>query len=130
MDIWQRRGLLDAVPNPDRRLDYVSMLSGEIAPGTPIDGGQVSLRYVPDTLIIMPDNFGTYLTALNDLSWTSQEEIATTILNDVNNEVVARWVQVIVSSGALGTLEAHHVMVEDRQPQWDNGSLLSRLKPY
>ncbi|MCH8835488.1 MAG: hypothetical protein IH925_06035, partial [Proteobacteria bacterium] len=54
------------------------------------------------------------------------------ILDDINNEVVARWVQVALSvpNGALPGVGNHGVMLEDRQPKWDNAALLSRLRRY
>ena len=54
------------------------------------------------------------------------------ILDDINNEVVARWVQITVSSPdpTDSALEFHGIVLEDRQPKWDNPALLSRLKRF
>ena len=129
MDLTERRGLLTTVANPDAGLDYVSELRGEIPdPGSGGDSS-VILRCVPDRRVLLPDAFSRYLEALADLSWTSLEEIATTVLTDVNNEVIARWIQVSVRVGATRypRVREYGVIVEDRQPDWDNAALLSRL---
>ena len=54
------------------------------------------------------------------------------ILDDVNNEVVPRWVQVTVTAPGdrAAGVDGHGVMLEDRQPRWDNPALLSRLERY
>ena len=90
------------------------------------------MRYVPDKLIIDPAAFGRYLGALGTLPWESLEKVAVTILDDINNEVVARWVQVALSApnGTHPGVDSHGVMLEDRQPKWDNPALLSRLRRY
>jgi len=131
MDILERQALLKTDRNPDTKLDYVSSLNARI------DLGQngilnVALRYVPDRLILCPDTFSLYLEALSDIEWNSLEKVAAVILNDVNNVLIARWVQLSVTSpqnkGEAGV--DHAVLLEDRQPNWDNPSLLSRLNAY
>lgn len=126
MNRTERRGILKTRSSPDSRLDCVSTLEGRIGPSS------VSLRYVPDKLILDPISFGAYLKAMNDLPWESLEAVALTVLDDVNNEVVARWTQVTVTTAlddaADKGIGAHSVMVEDRQPKWDNPTLLSGLK--
>ncbi len=130
MDILERRSLIATMPNPDSRLDYVTALKGTIPPGEEGWETTIALRYVPDKLIIEPAAFGRYLEALKGPKRGSLEEVAVTVLNDINNEVVARWVQVSASApgGAHPGVAEHGVMVEDRQPRWDNPALLSRLR--
>ncbi len=132
MDAKERRGLLATRSNPDARLDYVSALEGHIEPAARAQRTTVGVRYVPDKLIIDPVAFGRYLGALGALPWESLETVAVTILDDINNEIVARWVQVALSApnGAHPGLDNHGVMLEDRQPKWDNPALLSRLRRY
>ncbi len=126
MDRIERRGALKTRPSPDSRLDCVSTLEGRtgISP--------VRLRYVPDKLVMEPESFALYLKSLDGLAWDSLEETAMAILDDINNEVVARWTQITLcaSDGRAsdGDAGSHSVMVEDRQPKWDNSTLLSRLR--
>ncbi|MCW9001344.1 MAG: hypothetical protein OQJ87_01365 [Rhodospirillales bacterium] len=130
LDPLQRRKFLETEANPNTRLDYVSTLDGSIQVGE--DGNTiVTVRYVPDKQILQPKAFITYLGVLNSIDWPSIEESAATILDDLNNEVIPRWVQVTLehsTPGDDGGLRSHRVMLEDRQPRWDNPTLLSRLK--
>tara|TARA_Y100000813_G_scaffold185391_1_gene157229 strand:- start:1036 stop:1419 length:384 start_codon:yes stop_codon:yes gene_type:complete len=124
MDLWQRRAVLAPDPNPDRNLDLVSTLSGRLAAlGASVD---VALRYVPDALVLRPGAFAAYLTTLENADWPSHENLAATILQDVSNELVPRWVQIATQMGDPGRPE-HRVLVEDRQPHWDNPALLNHL---
>ena len=127
MDLIQRREKLITGANPDQRMDYVSTLSGTLVWG---DGrAQVTVRYVPDKLVLVSDSLGPYLVGLEETPWESLEALATAIMDDIINELVARWIQIGIAaptSNAPG-VEGHSVMLEDRQPKWENGSLLSRL---
>lgn len=125
MDLWQRRAVLAPAPNPDRNIDFVSSLSGRLtALGGSID---VALRYVPDALTVSPAAFTAYLRALEGGDWPSHENLATTILQDVSNELVPRWVQIVTRRGAADDVSEHKILVEDRQPQWNNAALLAHL---
>ena len=127
----QRRDLLVTEPNPDGRLDYVVSLE-ERAPLAGDGTMHLGLRYVPDRLILQSGTLARYLQALAGLQWNSLEEVAVIIRDDVNNEVVPRWLQVTLSAAdaVAGHEGGHGVMLEDRQPKWDNPALLSRLRLY
>lgn len=125
MDLWQRRAVLAPLSNPDRNIDFVSSLSGRLSAfGGVVD---VALRYVPDALTVSPTAFAAYLRALESGEWPSHENLATTILQDVSNELVPRWVQIITRQDEAGDASEHKVLVEDRQPQWNNAALLAHL---
>lgn len=132
MDLTNRRQLLTADRNPGARLDYVVALEGGIPGDAAVGPRTVGLRYVPDKLVLQPAAFGRYLDALAAQTWGSLEDLAVTILDDVNNEVVPRWVQATVSlpDTRHAGVESHGVILEDRQPKWDNPALLSRLRRY
>jgi 7-cyano-7-deazaguanine reductase len=130
MDIFERRNLLKTERNPDSKLDYVISITGHMATHGEVDSSAVYLRYVPDRVILNPATFGRYLDALGTLDWETLEEAAAAVLNDVNNELIARWVQVSISAPdqVHPGIDRHEVLLEDRQPNWDNTGLLSRLK--
>ncbi len=132
MDTQDRRNLLVTTPNPNPRLDYVSVLEGTVTVSTGGDAATVNLLFVPDKLILDTASFATYLGALGNLTWDTLEQVAVTILEDVSNEAVARWVQVALSGPepAHGDVGRHAVLVEERQPAWDNPALLSRLRRF
>ena len=129
MQISERRALLETHANPDSALDYVSGLHGTLQAfglGKPT---LLSIHYVPDRMIIDPAAFGRYLEALSALEWDSLEQLATEVLGDFNDHLIGRWVRVVVTApeGAYPGVGSHEVLIEDRQPGWDNPSLLSRL---
>jgi len=128
MDLMERRALLHVGPNPDKQLDYIVTLTGHLP-----NSGQdrhIVLRYVPDRSVLSAKAFGDYLEGLSRTTWASPEDLAVTILTDVNNEIVARWAQVSLTLPDLNhhAVETHAVVLEDRQPGWDNPSLLGRLE--
>lgn len=118
----QRRDRLKVAANPGTALDYLNVLRAE-APGAE---ALVTLRYVPDKLTLESQTFADYLTAFESYSDKALEELAIAILEDINNEVVPRWVQVTAVRTHGDT--THRVLVEDRQPKWDNPALLARLE--
>lgn len=85
----------------------------------------LALRYVPDRLIVEIGDWQRYLVALSAQDMVAPEELAARIISDVNNEVVPRWLSVVVSDDASSA--SHKVFVEDRQPNWDNSDLLGRI---
>ena len=127
MDLMERRAYLSAHPNSDRKLDYIVTLAGHL----PNSGGgrDIVLRYVPDRDVLESQAFGDYLEALSKMTWGTPEDLAVTILSDISNEIVSRWAQVSLSMPELQhhAVKTHSVVIEDRQPGWDNPSLLARL---
>jgi 7-cyano-7-deazaguanine reductase len=119
MDLHARRSNIRTASNPESRLDYLVSLEGSVA------NLKVRVRYVPDETILLPGSFTEYLDVFADGA-THVEAVASTILHDLNNELVARWVQVSVSSAGEFT-PSHRATIEDRQPKWDNPGLLARI---
>ncbi|NQV20435.1 MAG: hypothetical protein HQ511_03360 [Rhodospirillales bacterium] len=126
-----RRDHLLGRPNPRTRLDYVVLLevSKNIADLSAM--AQFRICYVPDQLIITPESFDDYLLELGADAFESIEQISACVLDDINNQIVPRWVQVGVTGQRTDlSLGTHSVMIEDRQPNWDNPSLLARFAKY
>ena len=130
MDLRERRALIQIEDNPDRNLDYVVDMKGHASYPGGAGRSTIEIRYVPDKWILRTGALDNYFKALGMVEWTSVEEIATTILNDLSNEIVCRWIQVIVSApdDEHPSVDRHNVMIEDQQPGWDNPRLLDRLK--
>ena len=124
------RSLLRTVPSPQNSPDYMTVLEG----GVSWRKGRVSLNYVPDRFIVTEESWGDYLCALGDASWDTLEAITLRILNDVNNEVVPRWLRVrgSVSADVSGLPDrvTHAVVVDDHQPLWDNFALIERWSEH
>lgn len=113
-----RRDLLATAANPDARHDYLVTLTGEPAPGT-----RLELRYVPDRWVIDPAGFTNYVEALAAFP-DGLEALALAVLDDTGNEAVPRWSEVRAERAS------HRVVVEDRQPGWDNPHLFARMERY
>jgi NADPH-dependent 7-cyano-7-deazaguanine reductase QueF len=131
MDAPTRRSHIKTTPNPDERLDYVITLTGTLGIRAAAGSCQISVRYIPDKLIISQASFAAYLQAVGEMEWANLEEAATAMLEDMGNEVVARWMQLKAASskdgGGGAATSSHQIVLEDKQPQWDNAPLLARL---
>ena len=129
MDLLERRGHLTSTANPDKKLDYIVTLEGHL-PNSHSHSRHIVLRYVPDRDVLDAKAFGAYLEALATDTWNTPEDLAVTVLTDINNEIVARWIQVSLRVPELQhhAVQTHAVVIEDRQPGWDNAGLLSRLE--
>lgn len=116
-----RREFLTTATNPDARHDYLVELHGEPAPGT-----RLTLRYVPDRAVATPDGVAAYLGALSGSAATAgPEALAVAVLDDLNNELIPRWVEVTVER----TLPVRQrVVIEDRQPDWENPHFFARMR--
>jgi len=108
MERLQRRALLDTASNPDGSIDYVTGVEGIFSFDDDGTCASVIVRYVPDRLILKPNTVEDYLSALESAHWETIEEVAVTLLGDLRNELVARWLQVTVklclTSAPLGHL--------------------------
>ncbi|MBL28733.1 MAG: hypothetical protein CMM50_14395 [Rhodospirillaceae bacterium] len=124
-----RRRQLTVAPNPRSGLDYVVTLGGTLSlEGMP---GQVTarVRYIPDRDTLAAPVFTRYLAALANAPWPDLETLGAAMLGDLNSELVPRWMQVVLLTTRSDDGE-YSVLLEDRQPKWDNPRLLGRLKPY
>jgi NADPH-dependent 7-cyano-7-deazaguanine reductase QueF len=122
MDAILRREHLETGENLNAKVDYIVTLSGTIS-----ETCRVDISYIPDLAILKPASLSTYLQTLGTMGWDHLEALGLTILNDLNNEVIPRWVQVTVWGKGADIM--HRVTLEDRQPRWDSPALLSRIGP-
>jgi len=117
-----RRGRLAVVANPAPWHDYLVRWTMAMASGT-----RLVIDSVPDRWILTPTALTAYLATLEAESWPTLEGLAVTVLDDLNNELVPRWVQVTIW-GRQGAIR-QCALADDRQPDWDNPGLLARLEP-
>jgi 7-cyano-7-deazaguanine reductase len=102
--------------NPAPHHDYLIEWAGE-APG----GNGLKVRYVPDRDVITRQG---WLELLDALPAENAEAVAITLLGKLDDMLLARWIEVSVF-----TENGHRVVIEDRQPGWQNAVFLSRLAP-
>lgn len=118
-DSTRPESLLTGRSNPRTSLDYIVALTGKLESAHQ----SIRLRYVPDKLLIDSASFAAYLAFLDGDGPAAPEHVALTLLDEMNNEIVPRWVQIAVTGGS------ETVIVEDRQPNWENSDILDRLPP-
>jgi len=117
-----RRFTLMTEENPNLSVDYLVSLGSKLTD----ESCCIQISYVPDKLLLRPEAFEHYLHSFDDQDVSSLEYLALTVLTDINNEVVPRWVQVRAKSESSN----HRILVEDRQPIWENEELLSRIQKF
>lgn len=119
-----RREMLKTRANPQTTLDYLIAIDAAAS-----SGRAVRLRYVPDKFLLRPEAFDAYLSTLTTASDVAAEELALAIIEDINNEVVPRWVQVRIenlTNDQEPNSSTYRVIIEDRQPNWDNPQITAR----
>ena len=119
------RETLECRPNPNREANDVVLLGGSVRPRGFAAPLTLTLHYVPDRLIASTEGWQRYLEALSADNLETIEALAGRVLSDMNNEIVPRWLSVTVRDSGSGP--AHAVVIEDRQPKWDNPDLLRRI---
>ena len=119
-----RREQLSTEEGPETKTDYSVTLKGDMD----ANSAHVCFHYVPDKYVLNPISLEHYLMALDQTDWQNLETLALAILDDINNEVVPRWVQILIQSTNNKSGNGHRVLVQDRQPNWDNAPLLDRLR--
>lgn len=113
---------IETAPNPDPRIDYLVRLDGAVRAADA--DAQVRLVFVPDKRILPAEALPAYLSGLGKTAAPGEpERLALRILDDLNDELVPRWLQVTVT-----TADGRRVLVEDRQPKWDDKALLARVQ--
>lgn len=124
-----RRKLINPVPNPRKDGEYIVQLIHKLAPMDleAQSGVELRLYYVPDRLVTGVDDYHTYLSHFetNESGYSSYEELGSDIIDDLNNELVPKWIHLHIIAEHAHTI--HRVKFEERQPNWDNVFLLSRL---
>ena len=113
---------LRSFTNPNPKIDYISKLYGDALNGDLT----VSLSYVPDKLVLLTAAFQEYLAVIQCTKTAALEPVALQVLDDINNEVVPRWVEVKIWARSESK-KSTNVIVIDQQPKWKNPSLLARL---
>lgn len=115
-DLLTRRSLIKTHVNPNQAHDYLSDLMLEQA------SLSVAIRYVPDKHLVQLGDLEEYFASLFATPNPLLETLAGTLLDDFNNELIPRWIQITLSH-----TNHHRVTLEDRQPNWDNPYLINRL---
>lgn len=129
---FPQRNFLATAANPAQRLDYVITITRKLSLKPAPKGAHLKIRYIPDLLILDQKAIPDYLQAIEAIEWDSLESLAQSLLDDLCNELVARWIEISLTETFGDASHAHDycVVMEDRQPNWSNPQLLSRLNPW
>ncbi len=116
-ELRQRRQCLAVVPNPVlARADLITL-------ERPFGDGVLRIRYVPDRQILAEPSLDRYLGTLGERHPGPPEALAGTVLEDLANEVVPRWLEVDLRLGPADQETVHRIALVDSQPGWDNAAL-------
>jgi hypothetical protein len=115
----QRRARLALRPNPAERLTYQVSLRAGADQGSALFAW-ILVDYVPDRVLLDPLAFADYAALLSLQTWQGLEALGVAVLDDLNNELVPRWVRVTVRAARTGQAPSlrHDVVLEDWQPSW------------
>ena len=127
--VRERRRMLLTSPNPRPGLNYLG-LHRQTLPDVALPAGMpapltIAFRFVPDRLILDAQALPQYGVVLAAQEWTSPEALAAAAFDDLNNELVPRWLNLRLDAG-----DSHRVVLEDRQPGWETPHLLDRLEVW
>ncbi|MEQ5775197.1 MULTISPECIES: hypothetical protein [unclassified Thalassospira] len=132
LEIFERRNLLETEANPGIQFDYVVTLQSELTGAENVFPARLSLRYVPDRLLLKPACLATYFQEIETITFDNLEQAAVLLMEDFNNELVPRWINMRLNKHTAdsGTVQHHEATLEDRQPRWHNARLIERLERY
>lgn len=121
------RETIRVVPNKREDLDYIVQRRDQVqvsaVTGVRNEEVTIFLHFVPDRHILAPgDGLADYYKNICCVAWDSPEEFAQAIVDDLNNELVPRWLRLQVRFA-----DDHELIFEDRQPKWHNDGLLAQL---
>ncbi|WP_417836776.1 hypothetical protein [Thalassospira tepidiphila] len=132
LEIYQRRNLIHTEPNPGTRIDYVVTLQSNLTGAKDVFPARLTLRYVPDRLILKTSNLAEYYAEIASIEFENFEAAAVLLMDDFNNELVPRWISLRLDKQTADNDQVfhHETALEDRQPKWGNPRLLDRLERY
>ncbi|CAM3476586.1 MULTISPECIES: hypothetical protein [Thalassospira] len=132
LEIYQRRNLIQTEPNPGTRIDYVVTLQSNLTGAKDVFPARLTLRYVPDRLILKTNNLAEYYAEIASIEFENFEAAAVLLMDDFNNELVPRWISLRLDKQTADNDQVfhHETALEDRQPKWGNPRLLDRLERY
>lgn len=126
----KRRKIISPHKNPRKDSEYIIQLKHRLAPNglDAARGVELKLYYIPDKFVVEADNYDKYLLFFETKSqqYDSFEKLGSDIIDDLNNELIPKWIHLNITAEHAHTI--HCVSYEERQPNWDNPFLLSRLK--
>ncbi|PHZ85252.1 hypothetical protein [Paremcibacter congregatus] len=88
---------------------------------------RVGIRYIPDKLLLDPENLPAYLEKILSQTDVTVDLLAPEIIEDLMDQVIPKWIEVTLEQAPDQQNQKIIVTVEDRQPNWQDDGLLLRL---
>ena len=127
-ELRTRRALLKSQPSPSTGHDYLVDLHIVLRLQARPNALDLRLRYVPDRDLLYQDQTADYWRHLESHDWESLPALALSVLEDLNNEIIPRWLQVQLRDPTLqDRCQDQMITVEDKQPGWHNQRLMERI---
>jgi len=117
--------LLLSYQNPYKNKTYCVSITQEVTVDNRIF--LFGLRYVPDKLLLDHNGLTTYLEASLTRDRGKAETLAHGIAEDIMNQIIPRWIEINLRQKQNKFGQTVLVTMEDRQPNWQDDALLSRL---
>lgn len=123
-----RRALLQSQPSPATGHDYLVDLHIVLRLNARPNALDLRIRYVPDRDLLDQDQTAPYWQHVEAYDWDSLPSLALNVLEDLNNEIIPRWLQVQLRDPSLhDRCQDQMITVEDKQPGWHNQRLMDRI---
>ncbi len=119
------RDILSSSPNPHRHKNYVVAITQEITINQ--QAYLFGLRYIPDKILLNHQGLAGYLEQILTNAPAEPEILAHNILEDVSNEIIPKWIEINLLQEENKSGQNILIIIEDRQPHWENDRLLNRL---
>lgn len=116
---------LYALPNPHKSKTYCVSVIQEITLEDQVF--LFGLRYIPDKLLLDHKGLAAFLEAMVIRDSGKPETLIHGILENIMDQIIPKWIEVTLRQQQNKFGQTVLVTMEDRQPNWQDDALLSRL---
>ncbi|MBV6632142.1 MAG: hypothetical protein KI792_03805 [Alphaproteobacteria bacterium] len=128
--VRSRRALINCRTSPATGHDYLVDLKVKLQAHDRSSPYHLTIRYVPDRDLLDDQEMREYWRFIEAAEWPSLPALAISVLEDLNNEMIPRWLQVQLRDPLTSDYqEGSMVTIEDKQPGWHNQQMLARISP-
>ncbi len=117
--------MLASAPNPYRNRAYIVSISQAVTLNE--QAFQFGLRYVPDKLLLDHRGLTDYLQKKLLHGAMTMEALAHDVLEDITDQIIPKWIEVNLRLQENKLGQNILITIEERQPNWENETLLKRL---
>ncbi len=112
------RNKIICLDNPNPRREYI--ISFKFIPVMILmKARQLTIRFIPDLLILDQDALKNYLDSLHIVKANTIEELTLNILDDITDQLIPRWIELTVRT-KYHNRDITTISIEESQPNWKN----------